>query len=414
MMPELGRPVGRPGGDVAVHVLADNSAVVFNEATQQLFSFDALATYLWCRWEDGAKPAELAGALDITAGVGGETAQEMVDRCLTMWQQNQLIGDDRGGERNGMTTRPAVPGEAGDAAASEASTHGEQPLTGLITTDLQIGGESYRLCYGSQDLVDMVQPSLAHLEKANQGMPATEFLLRAEADRFELWQGGDIVEHCDSADEVPPMVKFCLNVDMLEYGRYVLAFHSAAVVWGERALLLPAASGRGKSTLTAALLHDGWGYLTDDSALLGTGDPGRQSAGCDIRGVGFDLCLKESAWPLLQPLFPTIDAQPIYRRGDGHRVRYLPPSVRLPDPARAYPIEWIVFPRFEPESGCSLQPMATTAALQHLLREAFAPSQKLSRHGFKTLARLVEDKRCYALTYGSLEMAVGSLGQLCR
>ena len=407
MMPEQ---VG-PCADVAVHVLADNSAVVFNEATQQLFSFDPLATYLWCRWENGTKAADLASALDIAAGASGQSAQEIVDRCLAMWQRHRLIGDERDASRHGMVTHRGMPTEG----RREKSALRDQPTPhpGLVTTELQVGGEAYRLCYSSQALAEVVRPLLGHLEKPNQGVPAPEFLLSADGNRFVLQRGGQIVEYCNSADELAPMVKFALNVDMLEHGRYALAFHSAAVVRNGRALLLPAASGHGKSVLTAALLHDGWGYLTDDSALLDTQD-GLNGHGPQVRGVGFDLSLKASAWPILQTLVPEIETLPIHRRGDGHRVRYLPPPVRTVDPARAYPVAWIVFPRFRPDRECSLQPVAAAGALQRLLREAFAPSHRLSCAGFRTLARLVEDKPTHTLTYSSLPEAVAMLGQLCR
>lgn len=390
----------RPCADVAVHILADNSAVVFNEGTQQLFAFDPLATYLWCRWEAGAKRVELARALDTKSDLSAPSAQEMVDSCLSLWQRHQLIGDQRDRPKqesvHGRQRAETAPHDRGQVADFDG-----------LSTDLLIGGEAYRLCYASASLAKAVRPLLAHLERPYRGAPVARFVLSRDANNFVLRQGGEIIEECDAVDEILPMVKFCLNVDLLEHGRYVLAFHAAAVTRGNGALLLPAASGSGKSTLTAGLLHDGWGYLTDDSALL-------DSTAMAVRGVGFDTCLKESAWAVVQPLFPAIDALPIHRRGDGHRVRYLPPPTRLRDPARGYPVEWIVFPRFQRDSECSLQEVAASDALQRLLREAFAPSQRLSRSEFRVLAKLVEDKPCHALTYGSQQEAVAMLRQICQ
>ncbi len=380
--------------DVAVHILADNSAVVFNEATQQLFSFDALATYLWCRWEAGNTRTDLAKALDTDTNLKTSSAQEMVDECLAQWRQHRLIG-----ERSRVPPTPAIRQRAAPALPDTAGDS--------VSSDLQIAGEPYRLHYGSRAVAALVQPMLAHLERPCRGVPEAAFTLAAEADRFVLRHGAQMVEECDAADEVPPMVKFCLNVDLLEHGRYALAFHAAAVARGNGALLLPAASGSGKSTLTAGLLHDGWDYLTDDSALL-------DSTAVAVRGVGFDVCLKADAWTVVRPLFPALDGLPIYRRGDGHRVRYLKPPARLADPAAAYPVEWIVFPHYQADSACVLQEVAATDALQRLLREAFAPSRRLSRAGFRALAKLVEDKPCHSLTYGSQQDAVAVLRQLRR
>ena len=47
-----------------------------------------------------------------------------------------------------------------------------------------------------------------------------------------------------------------------------LVFHAGAVSDGRTAVLLPAASNHGKSTLTAALVRDGLQYLTDEAAAV--------------------------------------------------------------------------------------------------------------------------------------------------
>ena len=48
-----------------------------------------------------------------------------------------------------------------------------------------------------------------------------------------------------------------------------LVFHAGAVTGDEGAVLLPAASNHGKSTLTTALVGAGLGYLTDEAAAVG-------------------------------------------------------------------------------------------------------------------------------------------------
>ncbi len=47
-----------------------------------------------------------------------------------------------------------------------------------------------------------------------------------------------------------------------------LAIHAASVARGDSAVLLAASSGTGKSTLSAALEHDGWSLLSDDISIL--------------------------------------------------------------------------------------------------------------------------------------------------
>ncbi len=50
-----------------------------------------------------------------------------------------------------------------------------------------------------------------------------------------------------------------------------LLFHAAALSWQGRGLLLPGATGAGKSTLTAWLLTQGFEYLTDELVFIPAG-----------------------------------------------------------------------------------------------------------------------------------------------
>jgi hypothetical protein len=49
---------------------------------------------------------------------------------------------------------------------------------------------------------------------------------------------------------------------------HLLALHAGVLVRGDRVLVLPGPSGRGKSTLTAALLRRGWLYVSDEALCL--------------------------------------------------------------------------------------------------------------------------------------------------
>jgi hypothetical protein len=51
-----------------------------------------------------------------------------------------------------------------------------------------------------------------------------------------------------------------------------LLFHAGGVQFTDQAILLPAASGRGKSTLVAGLVHAGLGYLSDELLALSLDD----------------------------------------------------------------------------------------------------------------------------------------------
>lgn len=72
----------------------------------------------------------------------------------------------------------------------------------------------------------------------------------------------------------------------------LLAFHCAVVAHGDRTVAVPGASGLGKTTLTAALLMDGWDYVSDEALAL-------DRASGDLVGYPRPLALSHASARLL-------------------------------------------------------------------------------------------------------------------
>jgi hypothetical protein len=165
---------------------------------------------------------------------------------------------------------------------------------------------------------------------------------------------------------------------------------------------LPGGKGVGKSTLTAALLRSGAGYLTDDVVFL---DDRRRAAPLPVR-----LSVKEGSWAIAESLFPTLKTAPVYRFGTT-ALKYLnlegPGSAPVALPARA-----LVFPRYCPSEASALRRLTPQDALVRLVGErawlSFEPSLVTSWTQWLTATP------CYALEYASLDRAVFEIGKVAR
>ena len=173
--------------------------------------------------------------------------------------------------------------------------------------------------------------------------------------------------------------------------------HAGAVVHQGGAVLLPAASRAGKSTLVAALLGAGFGYLSDEVALVD--DRGR--AHPFVKAIG----LRAGSWRLVDLPAATPTAVRL-----GERVRYLDPRPWLAAAPAGYPIKAVVL--LDRIAGApSLTPVARGEALLAVLRQTGAGRQM----GFALVERavaLVAATSVFRLTLGpDLPRCVDVLGE---
>ena len=132
---------------------------------------------------------------------------------------------------------------------------------------------------------------------------------------------------------------------------WLTILHAAALAdpLTNKAVILPAATNSGKSTLTAALAssHGKLRFLSDDSAAITTSN--------EILSLPFALMLREGSWPVLAPYLPELATTGVSHRF-GEPIRFLapPPATTI---ASAVP-EALVFVNY--------QPAGVTAKLHHL------------------------------------------------
>jgi hypothetical protein len=204
-------------------------------------------------------------------------------------------------------------------------------------------------------------------------------------------------------DEIAPILKAEIVQEVLARVDYRLAVHAAALASGGRGLLLPGTSGRGKTTLAAALMAAGFSYLGDDTVLL-------DGEALHVRPIPLALATKSGAWPLLSGRYASLATQPIDHRPDGKRVRYLRPRAVV---TRPIPVAWIVFPDWH-DSDADLAPMPRIAALHQFLSGCYAPRRRLRTEDIASLIAWIGRVDCYRLASGDLDGAVRRLTRLCR
>jgi HprK-related kinase A len=206
-------------------------------------------------------------------------------------------------------------------------------------------------------------------------------------------------------DQAFAMLEWGMNWCIASHAHYYLMLHAAVLERDGHALVMPGDPGAGKSTLTAALMLDGWRLLSDEIALIDR-DNGL------LYGLARPVSLKNASIDII--------------RGHDHRsilgstahdthkgsVAHLKPTadsvLKASEPVQP---AWIIFPRWKAGVEARLTAHSKSAAFLHLASHAFNYSL-LGQIGFQRVAALMDRSNCWDFEYGRLEEATALLREL--
>jgi uncharacterized protein (UPF0276 family) len=271
----------------------------------------------------------------------------------------------------------------------------------LLTTTFEVHADS-------KEIAERVHRSLAHLERPDQPPDVVLDLRPSESGGWVVSDRNVPVAQCRGTEDMVPAVKLLLREMAVNRYTFLINVHAGVVSFGDGCMLLPASTGSGKTTLTAALIRSGATYFSDELAPLEEGT-------LAVRPLPLALTIKDGSVEALRRLYPELGALTSHVREDYVRVRYLPPPAgSLPADDAPQPVRWIVFPRYAPVSETVLRPLSRPMALRRLLDESFVPLERLDREKVESLVQWMRTVECFELPLSSLDTAVGLLRSLMQ
>ena len=206
-------------------------------------------------------------------------------------------------------------------------------------------------------------------------------------------------------DHAFALLEWGMNYAVASRAHQFLMLHAGVVERDGQALILPATPGSGKTTLSAALLLDGWRLLSDEFGLVD------YRSGL-MRPFPRALPLKNRSIDIIRERAPSDALGPVFektRKGDVAHLR--PPATSLArqhEPARP---AWILFPRFVAGSPLMLKPLSRSVAFTRLSQNAFN-YRLLGETGFLQLCALVRHCRCWSAQFSDLDGMVAAINQI--
>ena len=372
----------------------ENEILLFSEQTRQLVRLNSSAAFIWSCYEEGLEQQDIVDALSQTFDLSRESVEKDVSSVLSEWLERGFLGITRPPEpaphkTGGGMTRPDVP---------ETLTRARKyPFEQYY----QLSGTVFRFRFSSISLMDIAKSVLGHLEIPEGPSADLTIDLQQDARGFFLFRNNEITDHCNSENELGPLIHGQVLSNTYSRMDCLLAIHAGAVNNGNECLVLPALSGNGKSTLTAALIASGYHYGTDELVLL-------QPQTYRIQAIAMALGIKTGSWDVLQTFHSDIANLPTYLRTDGQKVRYLLPK----DPQPSYgttqlqSVRALVFPTYLADTDPELSRLTPAEALCRLTEAGTDMKGGLDIARVTDIVGWISGINAYELHYSNLEDAV--------
>jgi Coenzyme PQQ synthesis protein D (PqqD) len=381
----------RPTPGVELFLL-DEAGLLLDAGSGDLLALSPTAAFLWCALEEEMAVGEIVDAYARSFARTEPAAAREVGAALLDWAARGLV---EGSSRAPAAQRPRpTPRSATGLSPSAPSA---------ATRQYEVLGTRFRVGFETLAEAAAADEVLGHFAPCGAERNADAVCVH-EASGPALSIDGVRHDAVPTAEGLAPMVKHALVAEAVNRHGFALYVHGAMLRSGDSALLLPAAPGSGKTCLSLALATAGFDWHTDKMVLL---------AGEDLRAQGVPACpcVKEPAWPLVEPFVPELQTRRIHHRADGKTVRYPPPPCDPRDPAlaRSWPVRWIVFPRYVANGGTRLLRLDRVEALRRLLAETPAVRVDLDPPFVRRLVDWIAGVDCHALEFDGFEPATAAL-----
>lgn len=271
-----------------------------------------------------------------------------------------------------------------------------------------MAGTGFSIDYPDEPTEAAIAPNFRHLEVSPPASPHAnyrkEFAVDCANGEFALLIDGIEVIEAGTLDMVVERLSADVLLHSYHSADWVMSVHAAALAGGNACILLPGASGTGKSTLAAYLLgRSRVRYMTDDIVML-------EPAGLAAIPMPGPLVLKSGSWRLLESALPALADQAIHRR-NGEQVRFWAPH-RSQVADTPQPVKAIVFPERRDHATSALDALSPLDGLSRLLSAPATISSPITTDTVDRLMRWADGVPFHVLRYGRLEDAAVAIEAL--
>lgn len=201
-----------------------------------------------------------------------------------------------------------------------------------------------------------------------------------------------------------PLFEWGSNYLLAQRLNAYLLLHSGVVARDDRALILPAAPGSGKTTLTCALSLSGWRFLSDEFGIvdMDSGELLPIVRPAPLKNRSIEV-IGQRTGAVLGPRYPKT------RKGDV--AHFVPDQASFEARHRRAFARLVIFPTFQAGSALDCRQVSMAHAAMRLGLNSFN-YRALGVAGFDAVVALTRKVRAFELTYSNLDEAIAFIDTL--
>lgn len=345
----------------------------------RLVLLNNVAAVVWELWAAGLETTVIAERLARHFRQSRIRILDEIDALIAQWSTQGLLapaGPDHPRRRAALPPPPTAP---------------------LFEVVLRLARSTVRVRSHVPRLGRLIAGRLWHHRVATT-TPDVTVDVHGDGETCVAWCDGQQVLYEEDPSRVASRL-YCLLVRLDNPGEAFLAFpHAAALVTGGTSVLLCGGSGRGKTTLAAGLLSEGFTYLGDE--ILGI-----VASDFTIRSLPTALSIKVGGMGVIRGLFGAVPRG--WPSPDDVTVEgFVDPRPLGPTATEGPRPSAIIFPRFSADATPASIQLTPLEAFAELIDAGISLDEGLFGRGSPgRLIEFVETTPCHRLRYGTFEDA---------
>lgn len=203
------------------------------------------------------------------------------------------------------------------------------------------------------------------------------------------------------------MFEWGLNWTITSSANQYFIIHAAVLEKNGQAIIISAAPGSGKSTLSAYLATQGWRLLSDELALI---DP----VTMQVYGTGRPINLKNQSIELMKNYYPEADFSPIAKDTHKGEVCLLKaPEASIANSHTPATPSLLLFVQYTPDEKCHIEKVPPAKSLIEIISNTFNFGL-LNQLGFDIAKKLINNTQAYYLEYNSFSLARDAIDSVMK